>query len=59
LEQEEQEHVLEVTVSIRGAVLNTLVLNSAKVSRLHAISHSEPAGAFWLVDFGCDSCVAL
>jgi hypothetical protein len=48
-----------VTVSIRRAALNTLVLNSAKVSRLHAISPSERAGAFWLFDFGGDSCVAL
>jgi hypothetical protein len=48
-----------VTVSIRRAALNTLVLNSAKVSRLHAIGHSERAGAFWLLDYGSDSCVAL
>ena len=48
-----------ITVSIRRAVLNTLVLNSAKVSRLHAISHSERAGAFWPLHFGSDSCVAF
>jgi adenylate cyclase len=29
-----------------------LVVDSAKMSRLHAIIHSERAGAFWLVDLG-------
>jgi adenylate cyclase len=52
LEREGQEHVLQGNCSIGRAALNTIVLESAKVSRLHAIIHSERAGAFWLVDLG-------
>jgi len=52
LEREGQEHVLQGNCSIGRATLNTLVLESPKVSRLHAIVHSERAGAFWLVDLG-------
>src|SRR6266566_8997623 len=52
LEREGQEYVLQGNCSIGRAALNTLVLESAKVSRLHAIIHSERAGAFWLVDLG-------
>jgi adenylate cyclase len=52
LEQEDQQHILEGSCSIGRAALNTLVVDSAKVSRLHAIIHSERAGAFWLVDLG-------
>ena len=52
LEREGREHILEGSCSIGRATLNTVVLDSAKVSRLHAIIHSERAGAFWLVDLG-------
>lgn len=52
LEREDQQHILEGSCSIGRAALNTLVVDSAKVSRLHAIIHSERAGAFWLVDLG-------
>ncbi len=52
LDREGQEHLLQGNCSIGRAVLNTLVLESAKVSRLHALVHSERAGAFWLVDLG-------
>ena len=52
LEREGQQQILEGSCSIGRATLNTLVLDSAKVSRLHAIIHSERAGAFWLVDLG-------
>ena len=52
LEREDQQHILEGSCSIGRATLNTLMLDSAKVSRLHAIIHSERAGAFWLVDLG-------
>ena len=52
LEREDQRHILEGSCSIGRATLNTLVVNSAKVSRLHAIIHYERAGAFWLVDLG-------
>ena len=52
LERGDQQHILEGSCSIGRATLNTLVINSAKVSRLHAIIHYERAGAFWLVDLG-------
>lgn len=52
LEREDQRHILEGSCSIGRATLNTLVIDSAKVSRLHAIIHSERAGAFWLIDLG-------
>jgi adenylate cyclase len=52
LEREDRQHVLEGSCSIGRATLNTLVVDSVKVSRLHAIIHSERAGAFWLVDLG-------
>src|SRR5437016_2599284 len=52
LEREGQEHVLPGNCSIGRATPNTLVLESPKVSRLHAIVHSERGGAFWLVDLG-------
>ena len=52
MEREDQQHILEGSCSIGRATLNTLVVDSAKVSRLHAIIHSERAGAFWIVDLG-------
>src|SRR5262249_35466821 len=52
LEQDDQQHILERSCSIGRATLNSLIVDSAKVSRLHAIIHSERAGAFWLVDLG-------
>ena len=52
LERGDQQHILDGSCSIGRATLNTLIIDSAKVSRLHAIIHSERAGAFWLVDLG-------
>jgi class 3 adenylate cyclase len=52
LEREDQQHALEGSCSIGRATLNTVIVDSAKVSRLHAIIHSERAGAFWLIDLG-------
>ena len=52
LDCEDQQRVLTGSCSIGRAKLNTLVIDSAKVSRLHAIIHSEHTGAFWLVDLG-------
>ena len=52
LEREDRKHILEGSCSIGRAMLNTVVLDSAKVSRLHAIIHSERPGVFWLVDLG-------
>src|SRR5947207_2137521 len=47
-----EQHRLEGNCSIGRAALNTLVVNSPKVSRLHAIIHLEENGAFWLIDLG-------
>lgn len=52
LEHAGQEYILEGNCSFGRAALNTLVLESPKVSRLHAIIHMEKAAAFWLVDLG-------
>jgi len=52
LEREGREHILEGSCSIGRATLNTVVVDSAKVSRLHAIIHSERPSVFWLVDLG-------
>ena len=52
LEQGGLERRLEGNCSIGRAALNTLVVNTPKVSRLHAIIHLEENGAFWLIDLG-------
>jgi pSer/pThr/pTyr-binding forkhead associated (FHA) protein len=52
LEREGRTYSLQGNCSIGRAPLNTVVLESAQVSRLHAILHSERGGAFWLVDLG-------
>src|SRR6266581_5872259 len=52
LEREGEQHALAGNCSIGRAALNTLVLDSPKVSRLHSIIHLEDTGAFWLIDLG-------
>jgi adenylate cyclase len=52
LQQGEEQHRLEGNCSIGRAALNTLVVDSPKVSRLHSIIHLEENGAFWLIDLG-------
>jgi adenylate cyclase len=52
LDGEGEPHILQRNCSIGRAALNTLVLESPKVSRLHAIIHLEKPGEFWLVDLG-------
>jgi adenylate cyclase len=52
LEREGEQHVLHGDCSLGRAALNTLVLDSPKVSRLHSIIHLEETGAFWLIDLG-------
>jgi len=47
-----EQHRLEGNCSIGRAALNTLVLDSQRVSRLHSIIHLEDKGAFWLIDLG-------
>ena len=50
LERESKHHALAGNCSIGRSALNTLVLDSPKVSRLHSIIHLEDTGAFWLID---------
>lgn len=52
LEHGDEQHRLEGNCSIGRAALNTLVVDSPKVSRLHSIIHLEETGAFWLIDLG-------
>jgi pSer/pThr/pTyr-binding forkhead associated (FHA) protein len=52
LEREGQEHIVQGSCSIGRATLSSLILDSAKISRLHAIIHSERTCVFWLVDLG-------
>ena len=52
LDGDRQQHILHGDCSLGRAALNTVVLESPKVSRLHAIIHLESAGAFWLIDLG-------
>jgi adenylate cyclase len=52
LEGDGKQYVLHGNCSLGRAALNTVVLESPKVSRLHAIIHLESDGAFWLIDLG-------
>jgi adenylate cyclase len=52
LEHSGEQHRLEGNCSIGRAALNTLTIDSPKVSRLHSIIHLEENGAFWLIDLG-------
>jgi adenylate cyclase len=52
LERDGEQHILHGNCSLGRAALNTVVLDSPKVSRLHAIIHLENAGEFWLIDLG-------
>jgi adenylate cyclase len=52
LERDNDQLALHGNCSIGRAALNTLVLDSPKVSRLHSIVHLEANGSFWLIDLG-------
>jgi adenylate cyclase len=52
LERDNDQHALLGNCSMGRAALNTIVLDSPKVSRLHSIIHLEDNGAFWLIDLG-------
>jgi adenylate cyclase len=52
LEREDDHQALRGNCSIGRAVLNTLVIDSPRVSRLHSIIHLEDSGVFWLIDLG-------
>ena len=59
LEQEEQEHLLQGNCFNPPRGPEYAGAEFREGFHLHAISHSERAGAFWLLDLGCDSCLAL
>jgi adenylate cyclase len=52
LERAGEQLRLEGNFSIGRAALNTVVVDSPKVSRLHSIIHLDDNGAFWLIDLG-------
>src|SRR5690348_5841829 len=59
LERDNDQHPLYGNCSIGRASLNTIVLDSPKVSRLHSIIHLEDNGAFWLIDLGSSNGTVL
>jgi len=52
LDGEEQQFALCGNCSIGRGALNTVVLDSPKVSRLHSTIQLDDTGAFWLIDLG-------
>lgn len=52
LERGNEQHALHGNCSIGRATLNTVVIDSPKVSRLHSVIYVEENGAFWLIDLG-------
>src|SRR6184192_4718148 len=45
-------HMLQSSCSLGRASVNTIVLESPKISRRHALIHLQNIGEFWLIDFG-------
>jgi adenylate cyclase len=45
-------HELGASCSLGRTAANTIVLESPKVSRRHALIHLQNIGEFWLIDFG-------
>lgn len=52
LQGDGEEHRLQGNCSIGRGALNTVIIDSPKVSRLHATVQLEDNGAFWLIDLG-------
>ena len=59
LERGGEQHALHGNCSIGRATLNTIVLDSPKVSRLHSIIQVEESGGFWLIDLGSSNGTVL
>jgi adenylate cyclase len=59
LERGGEQHALHGNCSIGRATLNTIMIDSPKVSRLHSIIHLEDSGAFWLIDLGSSNGTVL
>jgi adenylate cyclase len=47
-----QTHLIQGSCSLGRTAANTIVLESPKVSRRHALIHVQNIGEFWLIDFG-------
>src|SRR6266513_4498360 len=45
-------HPIHGSCSLGRTAANTIVLDSPKVSRRHALIHLQNIGEFWLIDFG-------
>ena len=52
LERGPEQHRLDGNCSIGRGGLNTLIIDSPKVSRLHSMIQLQDNGAFWLIDLG-------
>jgi len=52
LEADDGRHALRGTGSLGRSSDNTIVLQSSKVSRHHALLHLQNVGEFWLIDLG-------
>jgi len=52
LEMNGEHHTIHGNCSVGRAAANTLVLDSPKVSRLHALIQLQNIGEFWLIDLG-------
>jgi len=49
---EGKRYTLQSSCSLGRATVNTIVLESPKISRRHALIHLQNIGEFWLIDFG-------
>jgi adenylate cyclase len=47
-----RQHPIKGSCSLGRSAANTIVLESAKVSRRHALIHLQNIGELWLIDFG-------
>ena len=47
-----ERHALHGSCSLGRTAANSIVLESPKVSRRHALIHLQNIGEFWLIDFG-------
>ncbi|MCA1659350.1 MAG: adenylate/guanylate cyclase domain-containing protein [Verrucomicrobiaceae bacterium] len=47
-----ERHPLSASCSLGRTAVNTIVIDSPKVSRRHALIHLQNMGEYWLIDFG-------
>ena len=52
-------HAIKGSCSLGRAAANTIMLESPKVSRRHALIHLQNIGELWLIDFGSSNSTFL